>query len=160
MNRSTAAAKVAAKCYDDQFKLAANQFKAGQISRIEFQERYNEIRSGLEETSFILNDTAATMAKKDGEYQQALAEPYTSAQPTSASSSSGTSGAAKFKKGSAGQAKSSSAPAASASRTPEQNNVAAQAAEWKTSREDLESTRRDVNSRMSSYEETVNNLLG
>lgn len=161
MNRSTAAAKVASKCYDDQFKQAVNQFKAGQISRIEFQQRYNEIRSGLEETSFILNDTAATMAKKDGEYQQALAEPYTSAQPTSSSSSSsGSSGAAKFKKGSAGQAKSSPTPAASASRTPEQNNVATQAAEWKSSREDLENTRHDVNSRMSSYEETVNNLLG
>ncbi len=38
--------------------------------------------------------------------------------------------------------------------------VAAQAAEWKSSREDLETTRRDVNARMSSYEETVNNLLG
>ena len=159
MNRSTAAAKVAAKCYDDQFKLAASQFKAGQISRIEFQDRYNEIRSGLEETSFILNDTATTMAKKDGEYQQALAEPYTTAQPAT-SVSSGSSGAAKFKKGAASQSKSASTHAASASRTPEQNNVAAQAADWKTSREDLESTRRDVNSRMSSYEETVNNLLG
>ena len=160
MNRSTAAAKVAAKCYDEQFKLAANQFKAGQISRIEFQDRYNEIRSGLEETSFILNDTAATMAKKDGEYQQALAEPYTTAQPATKPASSGSSGAAKFKKGAAGQAKTPSTPAASASRTPEQNNVATQAAEWKSSREDLENTRRDVNSRMSSYEETVNNLLG
>ena len=158
MNRSTAAAKVAAKCYDEQFKLAAGQFKAGQISRVEFQDRYNEIRSGLEETSFILNDTATTMAKKDSEYQQALAEPYTSAQP--ASSASASSGSAKFKKGAAAQQKSSSAPAASASRTPEQNNVATQAAEWKSSREDLENTRRDVNSRMSSYEETVNNLLG
>ena len=160
MNRSTAAAKVAAKCYDEQFKLAANQFKAGQISRIEFQDRYNEIRSGLEETSFILNDTAATMAKKDGEYQQALAEPYTTAQPATKPESSGSSGAAKFKKGAAGQAKTPSTPAASASRTPEQANVATQATEWKTSREDLETTRQDVNSRMSSYEETVNNLLG
>ena len=158
MNRSTAAAKVAAKCYDEQFKLAANQFKAGQISRIEFQDRYNEIRSGLEETSFILNNTATTMAKKDSEYQQALAEPYTSAQPATPTASS-SSGAAKFKKGAAAQ-KSTPAPAASASRTPEQNSVATQAAEWKSSREDLENTRRDVNSRMSSYEETVNNLLG
>ena len=157
MNRSTAAAKVAAKCYDEQFKLAAGQFKAGQITRMEFQDRYNEIRSGLEETSFILNDTATTMSKKDSEYQQALAEPYTSAQPATTASSSG-SGATKFKKGAAAQPK--SAPAASASRTQEQNNVAAQAAEWKSSREDLENTRRDVNARMSSYEETVNNLLG
>ena len=152
MNRSTAAAKVAAKCYDEQFKLAAGQFKAGQITRMEFQERYNEIRSGLEETSFILNDTATTMAKKDGEYQQALAEPYTSAQPVTSTSSS-----SKSKKRPAAQ---STPAASSASRTPEQNNVAAQAAEWKSSREDLENTRRDVNSRMSSYEETVNNLLG
>ena len=158
MNRSTAAAKVAAKCYDEQFKLAAGQFKAGQITRMEFQDRYNEIRSGLEETSFILNDTATTMAKKDSEYQQALAEPYTSAQPTTAAASSSSSGATKFKKVAAAQPKST--PAASASRTPEQNNVAAQAAEWKSSREDLENTRRDVNARMSSYEETVNNLLG
>lgn len=159
MNRSTAAAKVAAKCYDEQFKLAAGQFKAGQITRMEFQDRYNEIRSGLEETSFILNDTATTMAKKDGEYQQALAEPYTSAQPKSTpAASSSSSGATKFKKGAAAQPKST--PSASASRTPEQNNVAAQASEWKSSREDLETTRRDVNARMSSYEETVNNLLG
>lgn len=148
------------KCYDEQFKLAANQFKAGQISRIEFQDRYNEIRSGLEETSFILNDTATTMAKKDGEYQQALAEPYTTAQPATKPASSGSSGAAKFKKGAAGQAKTPSAPAASAARTPEQANVATQASEWKTSREDLENTRQDVNSRMSSYERAVNNLLG
>ena len=152
MNRSTAAAKVAAKCYDEQFKLAAGQFKAGQITRMEFQERYNEIRSGLEETSFILNDTATTMAKKDGEYQQALAEPYTSAQPVTSTNSS-----SKSNKRPSAQ---STPAASSASRTPEQNNVAAQAAEWKSSREDLENTRRDVNSRMSSYEETVNNLLG
>ena len=167
MNRSTAAAKVAAKCYDEQFKLAANQFKAGQISRIEFQDRYNEIRSGLEETSFILNDTATTMAKKDTEYQQALAEPYNTAQPTRTTSSA-SSGAAKFKKGAAAQPKPKPAvaaapaatPAASAARTPEENTVATQATEWKTSREELEDTRRDVNTRMSNYEETVNNLLG
>jgi len=152
MNRSTAAAKVAAKCYDEQFKLAAGQFKAGQITRLEFQDRYNEIRSGLEETSFILNDTAATMAKKDGEYQQALAEPYTSAQPVSATPSPTTSKKAKHKK--------AAAPQPSASRSVDENNVATQAAEWKSSREDLESTRHDVNARISSYDETVNNLLG
>ncbi len=157
MNRSTAAAKVAAKCYDEQFKLAANQFKAGQISRIEFQDKYNEIRSGLEETAFILNDTATTMAKKDTEYQEALSEPYTTAQAKPVVS---TPSAGKSKKGAAAQPKAKPIPTASTNRSPEESNVATQAAEWKTSREDLESTRRDVNSRMSSYEETVNNLLG
>lgn len=167
MNRSTAAAKVAAKCYDDQFKLAASQFKAGQISRIEFQDRYNEIRSGLEETAFILNDTATTMAKKDTEYQQALAEPYNVAQPAPTSYAS-TSGSAKFKKGAAAKPKpkpaaapaASATPAASAAHTPEETTVTTQATEWKTSREELEDTRRDVNTRLSNYEESVNNLLG
>lgn len=149
MNRATAAAKVASKCYDDQFKMAAAQFKAGQITRLEFQDRYNEIRSGLEETSYILNSTATTMAKKDSEYQQALAEPYTSAQPAESTSDTP-------------KKKASPAPKAKpvASRTADENAVATQASQWKSSREDLENTRHDVNARMSSYEETVNNLLG
>lgn len=42
----------------------------------------------------------------------------------------------------------------------DQSNVTAQASQWKTSREELENTRQDVNARMDSYEETVNNLLG
>ena len=90
------------------------------------------------------------MAKKDSEYQQALAEPYTSAQPVSTSSSSKTP-ATKRKKPAAQQ---------SAARSTDESNVATQAAEWKSSREDLENTRHDVNARISSYDETVNNLLG
>lgn len=141
MNRATAAAKIAAKCYDEQFRLAANQFKAGQITRLDFQDRYNEIRSGLEETSFILNSTATTMAQKDSEYQQALAGQYTAAEPTSG-----------------GSAAARKRPARKVAA--DQSNVTAQASQWKTSRQDLESTRQDVNARMHSYEETVNNLLG
>lgn len=83
MNRASAAAKIAAQCYDEQFQLAANQFKAGQITRLEFQDRYTEIRSGLEETSLILNGTATAMAQKDSEYQKALAEQYAAAEPVS-----------------------------------------------------------------------------
>lgn len=144
MNRATAAAKLASRCYDEQFRLAVNQFKAGQITRLEFQDRYNEIRSGLEETSFILYNTAMTMEQKDQEYQQALAEQYAAAQPAS-----------KTKKAAAKSGKRQPKPSPVA-----QSNVTAQAAEWKTSREELESTRQDMNSRMTSYEETVNNLLG
>ncbi len=143
MNRATAAAKVAAKCYDEQFQLAANQFKAGQITRLDFQDRYNEIRSGLEETSFILNSTATTMAQKDSEYQRALAEQYTAAEPASAKRAS----TAKSGKRATGR------PA------PSQSNVTAQAEQWKTSREELESTRQDVDSRLNAYQQTVDNLL-
>ena len=145
MNRATAAAKVAAKCYDEQFQLAANQFKAGQITRLDFQDRYNEIRSGLEETSFILNSTATTMAQKDSEYQRALAEQYTAAEPASAKRAS----TAKSGKRATGRP----APA------PSQSNVTAQAEQWKTSREELESTRQDVDSRLNAYQQTVDNLL-
>ena len=141
MNRSTAAAKVAAKCYDEQFKLAADQFRAGQISRLGFQQRYDEIRSGLAETSYILGDTAATMARKDGEYRQALAEPYATAQPTAATAP-------------AGKKTKTAKPAAPKS------NVAASASEWKQSRQDLESTKNDLDQRVTSYVETVKNLLG
>lgn len=145
MNRATAAAKVAAKCYDEQFQLAANQFKAGQITRLDFQDRYNEIRSGLEETSFILNSTATIMAQKDSEYQRALAEQYTAAEPASAKRAD----TAKRGKRAAGR------PASA----PGQSNVTAQAEQWKTSREELESTRQDVDSRLNAYQQTVDNLL-
>ena len=145
MNRATAAAKVAAKCYDEQFQLAANQFKAGQITRLDFQDRYNEIRSGLEETSFILNSTATTMAQKDSEYQRALAEQYTAAEPASAKRAS--------------TAKSGKRATARPAPAPSQSNVTAQAEQWKTSREELESTRQDVDSRLNAYQQTVDNLL-
>ena len=81
MDRATAAATVAMKCYDKEFKTAIAQYKAGSITRIELDERYKEIRSGLEETAFILKSTATTMAERDAEYQKALAEDYTNAQP-------------------------------------------------------------------------------
>ncbi len=145
MNRATAAARVAAKCYDEQFQLAANQFKAGQISRLDFQNRYTEIRSGLEETSFILNSTATTMAQKDSEYQQALAEQYAAAQPASARRAPAT----------PKNRRAASRPAPTSSRS----TITAQAEQWKTSREELESTRQDVDSRLNAYQQTVDNLL-
>lgn len=81
MDRATAAATVAMKCYDKEFKAAVAQYKAGAITRSELDDRYKEIRSGLEETAFILKSTATTMAERDAEYQKALAEDYTNAQP-------------------------------------------------------------------------------
>lgn len=112
-----------------------------------FRISYTEIRSGLEETSLILNGTATAMAQKDSEYQKALAEQYAAAEPVSGGRS-----------GSAAAGKGRGRPA----RKPvgDQSNVTAQASQWKTSREELENTRQDVNARMDSYEETVNNLLG
>ena len=139
MNRATAAAKVATKCYDQQFKLAVGQYKAGQLTRFDLQDRYNEIRSGLEETAFILKDTSSAMAQKDSEYERVLAGETAKEQPAASSSGSGS------KK---------SKPVA------KQATLSPQASEWKSSRKELEATRTDVDARMDNYEQTVNNLLG
>lgn len=84
MDRATAAATVAMKCYDKEFKLASQQFRAGQITRVEYEARYKEIRSGLEETSFILKSTMDTMRQRDAEYQRTLAGEFSNAQPRKA----------------------------------------------------------------------------
>ena len=137
MNRATAAAKLATRCYDQQFKLAVDQYRAGQITRLELQDRYAEIRSGLEETAYILKDTPSAMAQRNTEYERALAADYTTSQPASPTAST-------------------------PKKTPvaKQSGISSQASEWKSSRKELESTRSDVDARMTSYEETVNNLLG
>ncbi len=74
MSRANAAAKIAAQCYDKEFKKVVADAQAGNISKIELTNRYEEIRSGLEETSRILNVTYNNMHQKDAEYQKVMAE--------------------------------------------------------------------------------------
>lgn len=90
MNRATAAAKVAMQCYDGEFQRAVNDYRAGKITKDEFKDRYAEIRSGLQETVFILKARYDNMTERDKEYQQALAPipttpPMAEAQPVTAS---------------------------------------------------------------------------
>ena len=139
MDRATAAARLAAKCYDAQFRQAVGQYRAGQLDRATFQQRYEEIRSGLEETSFILGSTAASMESRDSEYRQALAGHYPQPAPSAT-----TAKPARAKK---------PAPQKDAS------SVAAQAEAWQDSRQELESTRQDVDARLNAYSQTVDNLL-
>lgn len=124
MDRATAAARLSSRCYDDQFKLAAAQYKAGAISKSEFQERYTEIRSGLEETSRILKLTYDHVLERDADFQKVVAE---------------------------AQAKGQVSPAQPA---PRQQKKA-----WNNSRKELETTRQDVDTRLATYEQTVNNLM-
>lgn len=79
MNRATAAAKVATQCYNDEFKRAVEDYKARRISREELQTRYEEIRAGLQEVSYVLNQRYVEMANKDAEYQAALEHEFTQA---------------------------------------------------------------------------------
>ncbi len=73
MGRANAAAQVAAKCYDSEFKRIVADAQAGKISKIELTNRYEEIRAGLEETSRILRTTYNNMAEKDTQYKQIMA---------------------------------------------------------------------------------------
>ncbi len=72
MGRANAAAQVAAKCYDTEFKRILADAKAGKISKIELTNRYEEIRAGLEETSRILQTTYNNMAEKDTQYKEIM----------------------------------------------------------------------------------------
>ncbi len=73
MSRANAAAKIAAQCYDREFKMVVANAQAGKISKIELTNRYEEIRSGLQETSRILDITYYDMHKKEAEYQKVMA---------------------------------------------------------------------------------------
>ena len=146
MDRATAAAKVATRCYNEQFQRAVAAVKAGRMDKPEFTRRYGEIRSGLEETSRILTTTATEMANKDEEYQRVLAEetgqPAPAAQPVAAT---------------AGKRKPSAKPAAS---TPRAQSVAQSTAKWEQSRTDLQDTQRDVQAQMAEHERAVAALEG
>ncbi len=124
MDRATAAARLSARCYDEQFKKAAAQYKAGAITRQDFQDRYTEIRSGLEETSRILKLTSDHVIERDAEYQKTLAQAQA--------------------KGQVSQRQ----------QAPHKEKKA-----WNNSRRELESTRQDVDMRLATYEQTVNNLM-
>ena len=73
MDRASAAARVATKCYNTQFTAAAQDFKKGRINRADFEKRYAEIRSGLQDTAFILRTKAENIGANDADFNQALA---------------------------------------------------------------------------------------
>lgn len=122
MDRASAAATVAMQCYDKEFKRASQQFRAGQINRLEYEARYKEIRSGLEETAFILKSTMDTMSQRDAEYQRTLAGEFANAQP---------------------RVQPSKKPAVT---------VAQQSSSWKASRQKMESTNNQLEGRLVAYE--------
>ena len=74
MTRTIAAAKVARQCYDQQFKQLIEDYKRGAITAEERDKRYAEIRSGLQEISYILQQKYDDMSTKDAEYEQAILE--------------------------------------------------------------------------------------
>ena len=154
MNRATAAARVSLRCYDQQFHLAANQYRAGSISRTEFEARYQEIRSGLQETSAILGSTATTMQERDREYQATLQrqeeQRAQASAPTPAPAPRATTPKTR-------KPRTQKAATPAPRTTPE---VQRKSNEFKAAQRDLDSARQDVDKRINSYENSVAALLG
>ena len=78
MNRTTAAARVATNCYNTEFKRLVADYKAKRVTKEELKTRYEEIRSGLQEISYILTSdyTAApsvTPKKASAKKKQSIA---------------------------------------------------------------------------------------
>ena len=83
-DRQTAAANVAIQCYNQAFDRLVADYKAGRITKEELKDHYAEIRSGLQETSYVLNQRYDSMVKKDAEYQRVLDTEYKEATPEQA----------------------------------------------------------------------------
>ena len=84
MDRQPAAANVAIHCYKQAFDRLVADYKAGRITKEELKDHYAEIRSGLQETSYVLNQRYDSMVKKDAEYQRVLDTEYKEATPEQA----------------------------------------------------------------------------
>lgn len=73
-NKATAAAKVARQCYERQFTTAASEYKAGRLSKEQFNSRYIEVTSGLEEAASILGEVNRNNQQLTAEYNKAMKE--------------------------------------------------------------------------------------
>lgn len=86
-NKATAAAKVARQCYERQFTVAANEYKGGRLTKEQFNSRYLEVTSGLQEAATILGEVNSNNRQITADYNRAMQEETartTSAQAQSA----------------------------------------------------------------------------
>jgi hypothetical protein len=147
MDRVTAAAKVAIQCYDRQFDAAMEDYRSGRINRVQLDDRYSEIRSGLSETSSLLRNASNVMAEKEQEYQRTLAEGfepgYSEPAPVAQTPKKTT------------RKTSKATPVAS---TPTTTFTPAQS--WKASKRELDDTNSEVEARMRRYEDNIDTLRG
>ncbi len=141
MSRANAAAKVAAQCYDKEFKKAVAAARAGNISKIELTNRYDEIRSGLEETSRILNVTYNNMQAKDAEYTRVMAEETKVYDPVYAKN----------------QPKQSTA--AVAQRQTEVKKATQSTKKWQASKKELDTTKRDLDAQIENNDRILDAAL-
>ena len=71
-NKATAAARVARQCYERQFTVAVSEFKAKRLNKEQFNSRYQEVMSGLEEAATILGSANRNSAEIVTAYNRAI----------------------------------------------------------------------------------------
>ena len=72
MAGAQARARAAMQCYEGEFRRASEDYRSGVITKEDYRQRYEEIRSGLKEVSYILTRQYDSMAQKDEEYTRNL----------------------------------------------------------------------------------------
>lgn len=74
VDKATAAAKVCRQCYERQFAVAAKEYKEGYLTKAQFNERYQEVASGMEEAAYILGTANENSSKVAADYRRAVQE--------------------------------------------------------------------------------------
>ena len=72
VDKATAAARVARQCYERRFAQSAKEYQAGRLNREQFNSRYREVVSGLEEAANIMGTTNKNSARVAADYENAI----------------------------------------------------------------------------------------
>ena len=165
MDIVTLSATRARQCYENAFEQARADLKAKRITTAEFDSRYQEIRSGLVESSSILGDLSTNMASRDKEYNEALAyeaeqknmpvpnpEVYTLANQSNEP--------VKAKSKTKSKPKAGPKPQARASEDPELDQLARQNAEFKNKQTALDAERAATDNAIAVFDQNAQDLMG
>lgn len=144
MNRATAAARVAMQCYNRAFSAAVDDYKARRITKDELSQRYQEIRDGLQETSYVLTRRYDDMAQKDQEYNQVFEDEYRQAQAEAEAARAAEEAARKKASANVARAKSP---------------VSGKLTSYHKSRQNMADTRDEINSSVSETDRAMSDLL-
>lgn len=74
VDKATAAARVARQCYERQFTVAASEYKAKRLTKEQFNSRYQEVSSGMQEAAEILGEANRNSSEVVAQYNQAIGQ--------------------------------------------------------------------------------------
>ena len=163
VDKAAAGAKVARQCYERQFTVAVSEFKAGHLTKEQFNSRYTEVTSGMEEAATILGMSNKNSAQVLAQYNRAIDqesgrlgvspnEVRAQSKPQQTTSKSGKKSASKA----------SNVPASAPLKTDEGKELtkmATKTASMERSVNDAQEEERLLRERLSSYRQTANDLM-